>query len=185
MSALADGQLHGAELGQALSACRQDDALLADWRDYHLIGDVLRGAAPLAQTDEAAFLARLRPALAREAAGRAAPPAGPGHRPGEAANAPRYRWRRAAAVASLALVAGIAWTLLAEVAEPDETLALGTAPVHVAGPQGVVVRDAALEELLEAHRQQGGASVLPMPSGFLRNATFEAPPAAVVRAGAR
>jgi sigma-E factor negative regulatory protein RseA len=41
-----------------------------------------------------------------------------------------------------------------------------------------MVRDARLEELLAAHKEFGGASALQMPSGFLRNATFEAPRAA-------
>jgi sigma-E factor negative regulatory protein RseA len=38
-----------------------------------------------------------------------------------------------------------------------------------------MVRDARLEELLAAHRQLGSNSALQLPSGFLRNATFEAP----------
>lgn len=37
----------------------------------------------------------------------------------------------------------------------------------------VMLRDPRLDELLEAHQQAGGASQ--MPSGFLRNATFDAP----------
>ncbi|CAN5900944.1 hypothetical protein BH11PSE13_BH11PSE13_02070 [soil metagenome] len=41
------------------------------------------------------------------------------------------------------------------------------------GKPQVMLRDPRLDELLEAHRQAGGASQ--MPSGFLRNATFEAP----------
>jgi sigma-E factor negative regulatory protein RseA len=41
------------------------------------------------------------------------------------------------------------------------------------GNPQVMLRDPRLDELLEAHRQAGGASQ--MPSGFLRNATFEAP----------
>ena len=37
-----------------------------------------------------------------------------------------------------------------------------------------MLRDPRLDELLAAHRQLGGAA-LQMPSGFLRNATFEGP----------
>ena len=37
----------------------------------------------------------------------------------------------------------------------------------------VMLRDPRLDALLEAHQQAGGASQ--MPSGFLRNATFEGP----------
>ena len=41
------------------------------------------------------------------------------------------------------------------------------------GAPQVMLRNPRLDELLEAHQQAGGASQ--MPSGFLRNATFEAP----------
>ncbi|HEX5698710.1 MAG TPA: hypothetical protein VFX90_08685, partial [Rhodoferax sp.] len=44
-------------------------------------------------------------------------------------------------------------------------LATGTAPVMIRDPQ--------LDALLAAHRQFGGTSALQMPTGFLRNATFE------------
>ena len=179
LSALADGQLQGPELDQALRACQVDDVMLDRWRDYHLIGDVLRGTSPLAHADEAAFLARLRPALQLTQPVAQPLQAAPTR---QAANAPRWRW--AAGFASVALVAGAAWSLLGANADGDE-LALGESPVLAQTAQGVIVRDAALEELMEAHRQQGGASVLPMPSGFLRNATFEAEPAAVARVPSR
>ena len=38
-----------------------------------------------------------------------------------------------------------------------------------------MIRDPNLDKLLAAHRQFGGASALGTSSGFLRNATFEAP----------
>lgn len=41
------------------------------------------------------------------------------------------------------------------------------------GAPQVMLRDPRLDQLLEAHQQAGGASQ--MPSGFLRNATFEGP----------
>lgn len=41
------------------------------------------------------------------------------------------------------------------------------------GEPQVMLRDARLDRLLEAHRQAGGAAQ--MPSGFLRNATFDGP----------
>ena len=49
-------------------------------------------------------------------------------------------------------------------------------PTRVAAGGGepqVMLRDARLDQLLEAHRQAGGAAQ--MPSGFLRNATFDGP----------
>lgn len=44
-------------------------------------------------------------------------------------------------------------------------LTMGTAPI--------MIRDTQLDALLAAHRQFGGTSALQMPTGFLRNATFE------------
>ena len=40
---------------------------------------------------------------------------------------------------------------------------------------GVMLRDPRLDELMAAHKQFGGTSALQMPSGFLRNATFDGP----------
>lgn len=57
-------------------------------------------------------------------------------------------------------------------AAPSPTLSATRVMVANGNPQ-VMLRDPRLDELLEAHRQAGGASQ--MPSGFLRNATFEAP----------
>jgi sigma-E factor negative regulatory protein RseA len=40
-------------------------------------------------------------------------------------------------------------------------------------PAGVMVRDSRIDQLLAEHQQFGGTSALQMPTGFLRNATFE------------
>ncbi|MBC7954750.1 MAG: hypothetical protein H7Y33_02615 [Cytophagales bacterium] len=47
-------------------------------------------------------------------------------------------------------------------------------PVVVSTDRGVLIRDAQLEALLAEHRQHGGMSALQMPSGFIRNATYDA-----------
>jgi len=188
MSALADGQLGGEDFAAALHASRHDDSALACWDTYHLIGDALRSAHGARGADPA-FLSRLNQRLAQEAAPAAVPrpvqplvqdlPAAlPDHR-GQAANDGEFRWKLVAGFASLAAVSAIAWNaagLLAPAAAPQ----LAQAPVSlqqvvVASPQGPVVRDARLEELLAAHKQLGGTSALQEPSGFLRNATFETP----------
>ena len=86
-----------------------------------------------------------------------------------------------AGAASFAAVAAIAWnagTALSPAAGPQLAQAIPPAQVLVASPQGTMVRDARLEELLVAHKQFGGTSALQMPSGFLRNATFDAQPSA-------
>ena len=189
MSALADGQLDGEDFAAALHASRHDDAAMACWDTYHLIGDALRapsrGDGVLGA--DSAFLSRLNQRLAQEAAVDAPlrpippvihePASGlPRHRD-QASNDGNFRWKLVAGFASLAAVSAIAWnasSLLPPAAAPQ--LAQVSTPsqqVVVASPQGPMVRDARLEELLAAHKQLGGTSALQEPSGFLRNATFE------------
>lgn len=191
MSALADGQLDGDEVAAALDASRHDDSAVAAWDTYHLIGDALRSPALRSKRADVAFLARLNQRLAQEApAGSSFHPAAPAldvvrvpvqamSQPrGEASNDSDFRWKLVAGVASLAAVAAIAWNASSSLA-PGSALQLAQAPlsqqVLVASPQGPMVRDARLEELLAAHKQLGGTSALQEPSGFLRNATFETP----------
>ena len=123
----------------------------------------------------------------------------------EAANEPAFRWKLVAGAASLAAAAAIGWSwvgtniapagpqlaqqqqqsqtapvvavanMATTTAVPSPSLTPVFSPRVMVGngnPQ-VMLRDSRLDELLEAHRQAGGASQ--MPSGFLRNATFEAP----------
>ncbi len=120
----------------------------------------------------------------------------------DAANEPVFRWKLVAGAASLVAVAAISWTLVgngigvsspgAQIAAQQQpaansvlaaaaansqlapTAALTPTRVMVGnGSPQVMLRDPRLDQLLEAHQQAGGASQ--MPSGFLRNATFEGP----------
>lgn len=60
LSAMLDGEASGAETEACLTAMKHDDGLRQQWSDYHLIGDLMRGAAPLPSGDFAArFSARL------------------------------------------------------------------------------------------------------------------------------
>lgn len=195
LSALVDDELGDEELAALLEACQRDESALGCWSTYQLIGEALRapssvavGGAPGA---ELAFVSRLSQRLAQE--GEAAPPASAvpvlqpvvaqalQHR-GPAANDGVFRWKLAAGVASLAAVSAIAWNAwggLGSDSGAQLAQASAAAQVLVASPQGVVVRDARLEELLAAHRQLGVTSALQEPSGFLRNAAFDQPQAAV------
>ncbi len=203
VSALADGQLQGEEFARVVETlCAQED-LLARWRTYHLVGDMLRSGQPLPCTDTARFVARLRQRLAAEPSMPARVQAGALTSPvmprAEAANQPVFRWKLLAGVASLAAAAAIGWNLLggasvvpagAQLAQQQPQGDRATAAVVAASePSRVAVparamagtgiapqlmlRDARLDEMLAAHQQAGGASQ--MPSGFLRNATFEGP----------
>jgi sigma-E factor negative regulatory protein RseA len=133
----------------------------------------------------------------------AVPAARPVQRRVEAANEPVFRWKLVAGAASLMAVAAIGWTLVgngaavpqdgsqvaaAQLQQPavnsvlaaglgtSQPVAPGLTPTRVMVGNGnpqVMLRDPRLDQLLEAHQQAGGASQ--MPSGFLRNATFEGP----------
>ncbi|MDP1564869.1 MAG: sigma-E factor negative regulatory protein [Polaromonas sp.] len=199
ISALADGQLASDDFAAVLAVCEADDQALASWNAYHLIGDVLRSPGLASQVSDAAFLTRLRTRLADEPAIDArrevpAVSAAVTAMPGawtdagrEASNDSSFRLKLVAGFVSVAAVVAVAWstgpTLLAPSAAPQ--LAQSTTPqlarpeapqqVLVMSAQGPVVRDARLQQLLAEHKQFGGTSALQMPSGFLRNATFESP----------
>lgn len=186
LSALADGELQGPELAQALALCQQDSAC-SRWRDYHLIGDVLRSPELARASNGEQLLQQVRSAIAKDAAAPAT-----GSQPvvlAPAANDSVFRWKLVAGFASLAAVAAIGWNSLsalrddapqgAQLAAAQPAMAApaaGSAQTELAqaGSQ-VMIRDPRLDELLAAHKQFGGASALQMPAGFLRNATFEAP----------
>ncbi len=187
ISALTDGQLSHDELAHAMALCKGDSNALAQWNAYHLVGDVLRSPGLVAQGADPAFLDRLRSRLSLEASLDVVAPgvvAGPqdtsaSGAPREASNDAAFRWKLVAGFASVAAVAAVAWTagagLLAPSAAPQLAQSGGPQPVVVMSEQGAVLRDARMQELLTAHKQFGGTSALQMPSGFLRNATFEAP----------
>lgn len=187
ISALADGQLASEDFAAVLALCEADDEALASWNAYHLIGDVLRSPGLAPQASDAAFLARLRTRLVQEPAiDVAAFTAIPAVKLSaltdagrEASNDSSFRWKLVAGFVSVAAVVAVAWNagsgLLAPSAAPQLARAEAPQQVVVMSEQGPVVRDARLQELLAEHKQFGGTSALQMPSGFLRNATFEPP----------
>ena len=194
LSALVDGELAGAEFAVALEHCQRDgDTAFASWNSYHLIGEVLRSSASGLRAADAQFLARFNQRLESQAHYQnakaysadikplaqkiqAARMSGPDRR--TASNDGSFRWKLVAGFASLAAVASVAWNM-SGISSPAITPQLAQVQVPlqqvlVASPQGPVLRDVRLEELLAAHRQLGGKYALHEPSGFLRNATFEA-----------
>lgn len=115
--------------------------------------------------------------------------------PAPAANDSLFRWKLVAGFASLAAVMAVSWSVLsgapsgaggaspqlavapAVADSPAPAAAVATAPstaVVVNTGQGPLIRDARLEELLAEHRQNAGMSALQMPTGFIRNATYDA-----------
>ena len=197
LSALADNELDDPDFAAALQACIYDEAALACWNTYHLIGAVMRSpavaAAPINADADLAFVGRLnqrlametpisaRPVLAQVGTVNLARPKQPVmasvHHGQPAANDGSFRWKLVAGVASLAAVSALVWNVsgtLAPAASP-QLAQVPAAQIVVVSPQGMMVRDARLEELLAAHRQFGAGSALQESSGFLKNATFDAP----------
>lgn len=182
ISALMDGDLPAAELGALLDELAQQDASANDWHLYHVAGDVLRSQALAPQRADLAFWGRLEQRLAKEAL--AFPVASPSEnklsvppsRTYAPANGP-WRWVAGATFTVLVgmVSAGLWWTaapgpspqLAAVPASGLETAALQT--------PAVMLRDPELDALMAAHQQMGGHSAWQMPSGFLRNATYERP----------
>ncbi|WP_133595456.1 sigma-E factor negative regulatory protein [Tepidicella xavieri] len=190
LSALFDGECSVLQT-QALTVAYAESAELRQtWASYHCIGHALRAEreAPANPAFVAGVMARIahegvRPAPAQPlgqatagGAGVIAPATAD-----EAANDAVFRWKMVAGLASLVAVAAVAWQMVAapsSAAGPQlaQAPAAVQAPLQaVVTPQGVMLRDPQLEELLAAHRQFGGMSALQMPAGFLRNATYEAP----------
>src|SRR4030067_219383 len=62
LSATLDGETARAETGACITAMKHDEALRQKWSEYHLIGDLMRGAAPV-QDD---FMTRFSAQLAAE-----------------------------------------------------------------------------------------------------------------------
>ena len=198
LSALADGELSGNEFDQMMLACERDPGLLGSWQEYHLIGDVLRSPDLSLMGSSAEFLTRLQSRLAHETLYPHVPAAvdisaqsakpmviAPLLMPHQSANDPVFRWKLVAGFASVVTVAVTVWMVTVQTGFTGPQLAQSSLsspssqvsqPVLVASPQGSMLRDARLEELLAAHKQVAGNSALQMPSGFLRNATFETMP---------
>ena len=192
LSAMADGELDGAQAQALVNASKADAQLLQTWASYHAIGDALRahasdayGATAGATRTASVVLPGLEvtPPLATM-------PSAPILRaiaPEAAANDSVWRWKLVAGVAALAAVGSVLWSVVGQQGGPaGAQLAQrsSAAPAIVAGAQEVapqelaqgvppvMIRDPRLDELLAAHKQFGGASALQQPAGFLRNATF-------------
>lgn len=186
VSALFDGEGDDASLDRLLSAGADSDAH-SQWATCALIGDVLRAPGARRQQSSADFLAAVRVQLDTLPQAQPEVPVTPevlSVAPvREAANDSVFRWKMVAGFASLAAVAAVGWSTLLSggVNGPTSAPQLVQAPANpsadavlVATPQGQVVRDPRLEQLLAEHRQHGGMTALQASTGFLRNATFDA-----------
>ena len=190
VSALVDGQLRDAEFSQALAHLESSSEARQRWHSYHVVGDVMRTGQAAVSAHDADFVRRLRARLQQETVPLALPQAPDATLPGATvASANDRRWRLVVGLASVVMVGVVAWQGVQSLDSPNPQLAVAprTEPATAAGmaPSGapagatamgaapVMIRDPQLDALLAAHRQFGGTSALQMPTGFLRNATFE------------
>ncbi|MBC7620329.1 MAG: sigma-E factor negative regulatory protein [Candidatus Saccharibacteria bacterium] len=189
VSALMDGELQGSEREAAIVALLGDPDATQAWHAYHWVGDALRSEELAAGAQDLRFLAKLEMLLSQETKVSLV------EMPDKAvvlsadtkhhtsANSDRFRWRMAAggamtvALAVLAVFVGWVdpWQTNVPMAVP-----MAAAPQKLQNPvtdtvaADGMIRDPRLDQLLSAHQQLGGHSALQMPSGFLRNATFDA-----------
>jgi len=199
LSALADGELQGVAFAEAMLYAGTEEGQ-GQWRLYHMIGEVMRSSEPV-PLGTPMLLSRLRqqldkephsPVLSKDAARTLLPVASLTEQDIEyppVANTSVWRWKATAGCASLAAVAALGWNvhigmMTAQVAQaptpvvPTALAANNTDERHTYGSDEtqVMLRNPRLDELLAAHQQFGSnTTVLQMPAGFLRNATFETP----------
>ncbi len=202
LSALVDGELDAVALDELLRDIEAEPQRLETWYAYQAVGDALRGSgAAVSAKAPGDFLAGFRERLKAEAVVPARPAVGHVVEPttAVAANDAVFRWKLVAGFASVAAVMAVTWNLMGvapegagasgpqlassppapAVTSPGVTPAsvapaVPSTAVAVSTGQGVVIRDARLEELLAEHRQHGGMSALQMPTGFIRGATYDA-----------
>lgn len=188
LSALADGQLQGDELAQALQFAAMDEGL-ATWRTYQVVGDILR-SPELAKHGHGDWVGRLRAQLEQEprslTAALAAPEQVLSRKNSLAANDPVFRWKMVAGLATLAAVVVIGWNAATGLQQTSTAPQLASAPAVSPNPEQLakrsgdegsqlMLRDPRLDELLAARQQFGNTAALQLPADFLRNANFESP----------
>jgi len=187
ISALADGAVSAEERSSLLAEVPASEDGRQAWHLYHLIGDVLRSDALAPTVSELAFWERLQTRLDTE-------PARPesnkmhGVVAAPVTGAANQRWAWVAGLAGIALLSVVSVAVwrqaepalgpqLAAAPAPDAAAVAAAAPPVVVAQDApaVMLRDPQLDALMAAHQQMGGHSAWQMPSGFLRNATFERP----------
>lgn len=192
ISSLIDGRVPAEDSEFTFDALLQDPQTVQTWHIYQVVGDVMRSPELAPCRDDFAFLERLQKRLVQEPDGvrcdsDAAGLGDGGRIPGVpvpshhiASNAPVFRWKALASVSFAALLGVVVSTLWMqsgqrnnpEFAAMNPSISLPSAVVSDVGTEPML-RDPQLDELMAAHRQLGGHSALQVPTGFLRNATYE------------
>lgn len=188
VSALMDGELQGSAQQAAIAALLEDARAQGVWHDYHLVGDILRSEELATGANGLQFLTKLEKRLSMEVmAPRVAMPVEGtvlpvGRQRQTSANEDRYLWRGVAGgIVTFALAMSVVFFMepnaqravasLAAAPQKSQDVRMEVAVTEVAADG--MIRDPRFDQLLNAHQQLGGHSALQMPSGFLRNATYD------------
>jgi len=139
LSSLMDGELAAHEAGHAIGRCCGDEELKARWREYHLIGEALRGEVPR----PSASTRRIMDAIASEPTVLA-----PRRRP--TASVGRIAF---AAAASVATVAVVGWIGMQDGGPPSGPALASSAPAAVPVVAANVVPLKNVNEYVVVHRQ--------------------------------
>jgi sigma-E factor negative regulatory protein RseA len=145
ISQLMDGELDEGSAAEVIGQLSRDGEAAEAWRSYHLIGDALRGTAPLSE----GFAARVSWKLADEPTVLA-----PG-RAGQQRPEPRRWFTASALAASLAAVALVGWMAFApqNPMVPAPTLVQApVAPKQVEAKPNIVPLPTAANDYLLAHQ---------------------------------
>jgi sigma-E factor negative regulatory protein RseA len=184
ISALADGELLGEDFADAMADLAIDVQSAQSLHIYYVMGDVMRSDGLAPATHELAFLERLEAKLALEPEQIRKPvlmatPSLPTQISANDASVRRKWFAGVSFSALIALVVASEWLLqvggTSQLVKNENPLLVMTSVAQVAAAedQTVMVRNPQLDALMAAHQQLGGHSAFQMPSGFLRNATFE------------
>lgn len=188
VSAFVDGCLGPDQSAQVAQRLVTDPDSREAWHRYHVIGDVLRDQALAPSARELEFAQRVQKAIAAQE-----PPlqvrtaqAQDSLRvvknvPTRSANQDRFSWKMIAGVAvlGLAVLIGMGSRESGPLSQSQQMASDGPTVNQAKDvtvgyiEDGVMLRNPELDALLMAHQQMGGHSALQMPSGFLRNATFD------------
>lgn len=183
ISALADGVLSGSARAQAVQCVLASTEGMQTWHAYHVIGDVLRSEELAPRADDQAFWDRLSQKIAQEPDrpvpvddSREVQGGGASYPPIVSANEPAWRWKVLAGLACAAVGGVLGYGMSDSASTSAQMAASGSVPSVIEvvdGRHGPMLRDPQLDSLMAAHQQVSGHSVLQVPAGFLRNATYE------------
>jgi sigma-E factor negative regulatory protein RseA len=195
VSALVDGQLRTDELTAALDWMQTAPDAQLTWRSYHLVGESLRSPDRVSPVHAHDFLARLNARIQEEPGHtsvlkiqvepQSVSMVDAQTSANRSANDGAMRWKLIAGITCFSFVVPLIWQLSTGFIQEANSVALGKdvkfdlAKAKVVSQaispnvQSVMIRNSELDALVSAHRQFGGSTALQVPSGFIRNATFE------------